>query len=76
MKDKTKLPRNKRPLSYNLIPFLREWKYIVRNVNKSRFQISPLDDKSAPVGPLEGGAKWEEGNQIGFKKKAQTFRLP
>ena len=54
----------------------RETNCFVELYTNQRFQVSPLDDKLAPVGPLEGGAKLEEGKPNLLRKKAQTIRLP
>jgi hypothetical protein len=37
--------------------------------------MSPPDDKLALVGPLESGAKLDEGKQNLLRKKSQTFLL-
>ena len=54
----------------------RETNCFVELYTIQSFQVSPLDDKLAPVGPLEGGAKLEEGKPNLLRKKAQSFRLP
>jgi hypothetical protein len=44
-----------------------------RIVNKPSFKISPLDDKLAPVGILEGVVELEEGDPNLLRKKPKPF---
>ena len=64
------------PMIFFILITRRETNCFVELYTNQRFQVSPLDDKLAPVGPLEGWVTLEEGKPNLLREKAQTVRLP